>query len=306
MAIRNEDLGGVDYQDTGSTLLNGAINDSVTTITVDSTTGFKTGGGSFRINSELIDYTGVTATTFTGCTRGQHGTTAASHLDNAPVLEREVVKAVDLNDTFDALVNKANTLTAFWLNDELYDVKENFNSYTTGNAVTSENPTDWTHTGGGSFVVSATTNAGGDTKEGYFLVSSSAFVIASGTIEYTNLEANKHTHVKLSLDCFNNPAANAKAHVKVSYNGGTTYYTLASFPSQDVVRPSRITKHQLTVIAQGSDTYDIYLNQIKIASSVSIATPSLKFEILTDGDGTGSAPNGYVYIDDIIQSKGSV
>jgi hypothetical protein len=64
--------------------LNGAINDSVTTITVDSTTGFPA-TGRIDIDSELITYTGITPTTFTGCGRGANGTTAASHLDNAVV-----------------------------------------------------------------------------------------------------------------------------------------------------------------------------------------------------------------------------
>jgi hypothetical protein len=64
--------------------LNGAINNSVTTITVDSTTGFPA-TGRIDIDTELITYTGITATTFTGCTRGANGSTAASHLDNAVV-----------------------------------------------------------------------------------------------------------------------------------------------------------------------------------------------------------------------------
>jgi len=64
--------------------LNGGINNSVTTITVVSTTGFPT-SGTIDIDTELITYTGKTATTFTGCTRGANGTTAASHLSAAVV-----------------------------------------------------------------------------------------------------------------------------------------------------------------------------------------------------------------------------
>ena len=64
--------------------LNGSINNSVTTITVDSTTGFPT-TGIILIDQELILYTGKTSTTFTGCTRGADGTTAAAHDDNAVV-----------------------------------------------------------------------------------------------------------------------------------------------------------------------------------------------------------------------------
>jgi hypothetical protein len=54
------------------------------TITVDSTTGFPP-AGIIAIGTELISYTGVGATTFTGCTRGASGTTAAPHPDNSVV-----------------------------------------------------------------------------------------------------------------------------------------------------------------------------------------------------------------------------
>jgi hypothetical protein len=66
------------------TLLNGGINDSVTTITVDSTEDFPS-AGTINIGSEKITYTGVTSTTFTGCGRGADSTSAASHSDNAEV-----------------------------------------------------------------------------------------------------------------------------------------------------------------------------------------------------------------------------
>ena len=66
------------------TLLNGGINDAVTTVTVDSTADFPS-AGTITIGSEKITYTGITSTTFTGCARGAGGTTAAAHLDNAPV-----------------------------------------------------------------------------------------------------------------------------------------------------------------------------------------------------------------------------
>ena len=51
--------------------------DSVTTITVVSTTGFDS-AGTIVIGNETITYTGTTSTTFTGCTRGAGSTTAAS------------------------------------------------------------------------------------------------------------------------------------------------------------------------------------------------------------------------------------
>jgi hypothetical protein len=80
------------------TQLNGAINNSVTTITLDSVSNLfvpqdhpsyspkDTSLKSYvKIGDELIRYTGVSGLTITGCTRGQFGTTAASHADNDQV-----------------------------------------------------------------------------------------------------------------------------------------------------------------------------------------------------------------------------
>jgi hypothetical protein len=74
--------------DFGTTLttLNGAINASVTTITVASTANYPSAGAiSIGGSTEVIQYTGKTGTTFTGCTRGAYGTTAASHSSGATV-----------------------------------------------------------------------------------------------------------------------------------------------------------------------------------------------------------------------------
>ena len=74
---------------TGSNQLNGAINNSVTTITVDSTTAFSA-AGNILIDSENISYTSKNSTQFLGCTRGLSGAgsgAAASHADNATVVQ---------------------------------------------------------------------------------------------------------------------------------------------------------------------------------------------------------------------------
>lgn len=70
--------------DTPSTTLDGSITDSDTTITVVSTTDYVS-AGFIWIGDELIEYSGVTATTFTGCTRGSGGTTAAAHASGVSV-----------------------------------------------------------------------------------------------------------------------------------------------------------------------------------------------------------------------------
>ena len=71
------------------TTLDGALNNSATTITVVSTAAFRSTGG-IRVGSESISYTGKTSTTFTGCTRAFAGTTAASHSSGASVSQSSV------------------------------------------------------------------------------------------------------------------------------------------------------------------------------------------------------------------------
>ena len=67
-----------------STLLDGAVLAGDTTLTVDSTTGFPS-TGTLIIGTEQITYTGITSTTFTGCTRGANGTTAVGYADGTAV-----------------------------------------------------------------------------------------------------------------------------------------------------------------------------------------------------------------------------
>lgn len=66
------------------TTLSGTITNSVTTITLASTTGFPT-TGAVTIENEVIFYTGVSGASLTGCTRGADGTSAASHNSGLPV-----------------------------------------------------------------------------------------------------------------------------------------------------------------------------------------------------------------------------
>ena len=69
-----------------TTALNGSHTDSVTTITVDSTSGFDS-SGTIYVNAEVITYTGTSSTTFTGATRAAGSTTAAAHSDDDTVAQ---------------------------------------------------------------------------------------------------------------------------------------------------------------------------------------------------------------------------
>jgi len=69
-----------------TTTLDGTHTDSVTTITVASTTGFDS-AGTLHVGNETITYTGTTSTTFTGATRGASGTTAAAYASGVTVAQ---------------------------------------------------------------------------------------------------------------------------------------------------------------------------------------------------------------------------
>jgi hypothetical protein len=85
--------------------LNGNHTASATTITVNAVPSDVPENGWFRIDNEIITYTGKTRTTFTGCTRGARGTVAATHLANATVSNLWRVLIVDYNETSPVLNN---------------------------------------------------------------------------------------------------------------------------------------------------------------------------------------------------------
>jgi prepilin-type N-terminal cleavage/methylation domain-containing protein len=74
--------------------LAGSIEDTSDTIPVDSTDDFLI-SGVVQIEGELIQYTGKTGNSLTGCVRGFAGTTAVSHDVNIPVADTPVYDVVD-------------------------------------------------------------------------------------------------------------------------------------------------------------------------------------------------------------------
>lgn len=75
-----------------SSTLNGAINSSVTTITLVSATAFPA-SGTVLIDSELISYASKNSTQLLTCTRGASGTVAASHLTTTTVQDTATFEA---------------------------------------------------------------------------------------------------------------------------------------------------------------------------------------------------------------------
>lgn len=80
---------GAFYQDGATTLTTGISNVSTTPIVVGDTSGFALTAGAIIIGSEIIQYTGKTATSFTGITRGAYGSTASSHIAGVAVTEAQ-------------------------------------------------------------------------------------------------------------------------------------------------------------------------------------------------------------------------
>lgn len=98
----------LDFQDLDycSTQLNGALDSTTTTVTVDTTRDFPE-QGRIRIDDEEITYTGKTQATFTGCVRGARSTRATTHADNAVVNNAYKVIITDMSSRVPmALENK--------------------------------------------------------------------------------------------------------------------------------------------------------------------------------------------------------
>jgi hypothetical protein len=76
---------------TNETTLNGAISAAATSIILTDSTNFPS-SGTVLIGAELITYTGKTANTLTGCSRGASSTTAATHADDKKVINYSTVR----------------------------------------------------------------------------------------------------------------------------------------------------------------------------------------------------------------------
>jgi len=85
-------IASTDINSGSQTNLSAAIDASVTSIPVASTAGFPN-IGRIRIDSELIDYNGTTATGFSNCTRAAVGTQTVSHVVNSQVFGQSTISS---------------------------------------------------------------------------------------------------------------------------------------------------------------------------------------------------------------------
>jgi len=82
---------GAFHQDGYTTLTNAIPNSSSTATIVVNSTALFSSAGTLIIGKELISYTGKTATTFTGITRSEYGSSGASHAAGVYVTEAQAV-----------------------------------------------------------------------------------------------------------------------------------------------------------------------------------------------------------------------
>jgi len=82
---------GAFHQDGYTTLTNAIPNSSSTAAIVVASTSMFASAGTILIGKELISYTGKTATTFTGITRSQYGSSGAAHAAGVYVTEAQAV-----------------------------------------------------------------------------------------------------------------------------------------------------------------------------------------------------------------------
>jgi hypothetical protein len=84
---------GAFYQDGVTTLTTSISNVSTAPIVVGSTADFVLTSGGLIIGTEIIGYTGKTATSFTGITRGLYGSTRAAHTAGATITEAQTLSS---------------------------------------------------------------------------------------------------------------------------------------------------------------------------------------------------------------------
>lgn len=109
---------------TGADTLDGAVLAAAESIVLTSSSGFPA-SGRVKIGSEEITYAAISSNTLTGCARGQNGTTAADHADNAAVT-CATITVTDPNHgalnadfvTFSGAASLGGVITADVLNQE--------------------------------------------------------------------------------------------------------------------------------------------------------------------------------------------
>lgn len=154
------------FENNYSTLLNGAIDSDDTTLVVDAAPTTMTGEFRIKIDDELILVGAVSGTSFTGCTRGVEGTTAASHSDNAPVthvLTTDSLYEASVNSMSEVLGTEGQFL---YMPITSVLVKDRTGSGSLGGGYTEDTGQSFSVTAGKTYRVTLTGSGGGTLNMG--------------------------------------------------------------------------------------------------------------------------------------------
>ena len=101
----------------GVTTITAGISTTDTTINVPSTKGFPSEYGLLKVDDEIISYTGITSTSFTGCVRGFSGITGYNVGISSSLLEinRESLKFEDTHANTHVVGSSVQNLSVLFL-----------------------------------------------------------------------------------------------------------------------------------------------------------------------------------------------
>ena len=112
----------------GITTISADISISDTVITVPSTKGFPSEYGLLKIDDEIISYTGITSTTFTGCIRGFSGVTGFNVGISSSLLEinRESLKFSETSASSHTSGSNLTNLSVLFIQEFFKKMKKTF------------------------------------------------------------------------------------------------------------------------------------------------------------------------------------
>jgi len=160
------------------------LNSTDTTVTVASTASWNNKRGIIKIDSEEISFTGKTATTFTGCTRGANGTTAATHANGATVYSATNITQGTSDGSVIPLLTSAAKKVDDVVNFVIYNVGANCNEI--GLEYLAADFTSASSIGGRWLYTTSTSNVAPTLIENEFQKNTTAFPVDSEGVRTSN------------------------------------------------------------------------------------------------------------------------
>ena len=214
----------------------------------------------------------------------------------------EFLNSTDLNDTFDAAYAYLQKLSNFWLNSDLYDAYDDFESYSLGAFTTNSKWTVGSVTGDGTVtIVSDDTPTGSTSKVLQLDIGDGDTSASNVTVNTILLADNKHKHIKCALKSSQNSSSGSEwGNIAVKLgSSGTEYNLLEESPEGNNSILSEL-YFDVSVVAKGSGDYDLYFGGRLMEAGISEADPQLYFIVSTQFNQT------IFQIDDVVESGSSI